>query len=148
MFFRYSARFPKAAIDQQALHTTHAPRALSATAAGSDAARRLFSTIVAGAEEVCCQHKAHKREDAERAPLAARRVSQARSTGLGTGPVLAQRRDSGYDEAVAHLADLRDLAVHRGQRPAFDAWLAEVIAPYAGPAALQRCCTRRGWCKT
>jgi len=39
---------------------------------------------------------------------------------------------------VAHLAELRDLAVHRGQRAAFDARLSDVLAPYATSAALQR----------
>jgi hypothetical protein len=37
-----------------------------------------------------------------------------------------------------NLAELRDLAVHQGQRAAFDAKLAQVTAPYIGSAALQR----------
>lgn len=52
--------------------------------------------------------------------------------------LLAQRTASGYNEAVAHLVELRDLAVHRGQRAAFDARLRAVLAPYATSAALQR----------
>ena len=51
---------------------------------------------------------------------------------------LAKRTASGYDEGVARLAELRDLAVHRGQRAAFEALLAEVTAPYTSSAALQR----------
>jgi hypothetical protein len=39
---------------------------------------------------------------------------------------------------VAHLADLRDLAVHRGQRAAFNARLQDVLAPYATSPALQQ----------
>ena len=39
---------------------------------------------------------------------------------------------------LASLAPLRDLAIHRGQRAAFDARLRNVLAPYAGSAALQR----------
>lgn len=52
--------------------------------------------------------------------------------------LLAKRTASGYDEGVALLAELRDLAVHRGQRPAFDARLAPLLAPYAASPALQR----------
>ncbi|RRR75379.1 MAG: hypothetical protein EI684_04740 [Candidatus Viridilinea halotolerans] len=52
--------------------------------------------------------------------------------------LLATRTASGYQEGVALLADLRDLAVQHGQRAAFDAKLAPIIAPYATSAALQR----------
>jgi len=52
--------------------------------------------------------------------------------------LLAQRTASGYEQAVTHLAELRDLAVHRNERPAFDARLADVVAPYATSSALQR----------
>jgi hypothetical protein len=51
---------------------------------------------------------------------------------------LVRRTASGYDEAVAHLAELRNLAVHRKQRASFDAQLRDVLAPYAASAALQR----------
>lgn len=36
--------------------------------------------------------------------------------------LLSKRTASGYDEGVALLAELRDLAVHQGQRAAFDAY--------------------------
>ena len=39
---------------------------------------------------------------------------------------------------MAHLADLRELAVHRGQRAAFAVRLRDTLAPYATSAALQR----------
>ena len=52
--------------------------------------------------------------------------------------LLARRIASSYDEAVAHMADLRDLAVHRKQRAAFDARLSDLLAPYASSAALLR----------
>lgn len=52
--------------------------------------------------------------------------------------LLARRTGSGYDQAVKHLAEMRDLAVHRGTQEAFAQHLAEVIAPYIGSAALQR----------
>ena len=52
--------------------------------------------------------------------------------------LLAQRTASSYERAVAHLAELRDLAAHRKERAAFDARLAEVVASYVTSAALQR----------
>jgi hypothetical protein len=104
------------------------------------APRRTFSAIAAAAEEVRDRREERERREAERAHLAqldalAKREEQvwARVPGL-----LAQRTASGYSEAVAHLAELRDLAVHRGQRDAFDARLRELLAPYATSAALQR----------
>ena len=42
------------------------------------------------------------------------------------------------EQAVAHLAELRDLAAHRKERAAFDTRLADVVAPYATSVALQR----------
>jgi uncharacterized Zn finger protein len=52
--------------------------------------------------------------------------------------LLAKRSASGYDEAVIHLAELRDLASHRGQLAAFAARRESRTAPYVAPAALQR----------
>ena len=108
--------------------------------AASGAARRRFSAIVAAAEVVRQQRKAREQQAAERARLAkldalAQREQQvwAQLPGL-----LAERKASGYAAAVAHLADLRDLAVHRKQRAAFDTRLSEVLAPYATSAALLR----------
>jgi len=108
--------------------------------AASGAARRSFSAIVAAAEVVRQQRKAREQQAAERARLAkldalAQREQQvwAQLPGL-----LAERKASGYAAAVAHLADLRDLAVHRKQRAAFDTRLSEVLAPYASSAALLR----------
>jgi hypothetical protein len=106
----------------------------------SDAARRTFSAIVAASEDVRRQRKERERREAERVRLAnldalAKREQQvwAQLPGL-----LARRTASGYDEAVAHLAELRDLAIHRGQRAAFNAQLRDVLAPYATSPALQR----------
>ena len=52
--------------------------------------------------------------------------------------MLAERKASSYQAAVAHLADLRDLAVHRGQRASFDSRLSDLLTPYATSAALLR----------
>ncbi len=86
------------------------------------------------------KRKERERREAERARLAkldalAKREEQVWAQ---VPDLLARRSASGYDEAVAHLAELRDLAVHRGQRAAFDARLRDVLAPYMTSAALQR----------
>jgi hypothetical protein len=108
--------------------------------AASGAARRSFSAIVAAVEEVRRSRQEHERREAERARLAkldalAQREEQVWAVLPG---LLARRIASSYDEAVAHLADLRDLAAHRGQRAAFDARLSELLAPYASSTGLLR----------
>ena len=114
--------------------------------AASTAPRRTFSAIVAAAEEVRRKRKERERQEAERARLAkldalARREEQV---WVQVPELLARRTASGYDEAVAYLAELRDLAVHRRQRAAFDARLRDVLASYATSAALQRRLRARG----
>lgn len=52
--------------------------------------------------------------------------------------LLAKRSASGYDEGVAMLVELHNLAVHQGQQTVFAARLREVTAPYAESVALQR----------
>jgi hypothetical protein len=106
----------------------------------SDAKRRSFSEIMTAVEVVRKERKVREQRAAERARLAkldalAQREQQvwAQLPGL-----LAQRTASGYDQAVAHLVDLRDLAVHHGQRAAFDTRLSDLLTPYAGSAALLR----------
>ncbi len=86
------------------------------------------------------QRAQRERLAAERARLAklealAKREAQVWASIPG---LLAKRTASGYDEGVALLAELRDLAVHQGQRAAFDTRLREATAPYIGSAALQR----------
>lgn len=106
----------------------------------STAPRRTFAELQVAAKNQEQLRIQRERAEAERARLAkladlAKREAQiwARIPGL-----LAKRTASGYDEGVALLAELRDLAVHQGQRAAFDTRLAEVTAPYAGSVALQR----------
>jgi len=104
------------------------------------APRRTFAAIAAASEEVRRQRQERERQEAERARLAkldalAKREEQVWAQVPG---LLARRTASGYDEAVAHLVELRDLAVHRKQRTAFDTRLRDVLAPYATSAALQR----------
>jgi hypothetical protein len=102
--------------------------------------RRTFAAIVGASDQVRRQRQERERQEAERARLAkldalAKREEQVWGQVPG---LLARRTASGYDEAVAHLAELRDLAVHRKQRATFDARLRDVLAPYAASAALQR----------
>jgi hypothetical protein len=106
----------------------------------STAPRRTIAELQVVAENQKQLRVRRERAEAEQARLAnladlAKREAQvwARIPGL-----LAKRTASGYDEGVALLAELRDLAVHQGQRAAFDAKLAQVIGPYASSPALQR----------
>jgi hypothetical protein len=106
----------------------------------STAPRRTFAEIQSGTKGQERLRVQREREAAERAQLAkldalAQREGQVWAS---IPALLAKRTASGYDEGVALLAELRDLAVHRGQRVAFNARLAEVTAPYAGSPALQR----------
>jgi len=101
---------------------------------------RLAGQLQEVTEELRRQRQERERQEAERARLAkldalAKREEQVWAQVPG---LLARRTASGYDEAVAHLVELRDLAVHRKQRTAFDTRLRDVLAPYATSAALQR----------
>jgi hypothetical protein len=102
--------------------------------------RRTFTAIARAAAEVRRRRQARERKEAERKRVAALEAlaTRAEQVWAQVPQLLALRTARGYDEAVAHLAALRDLAVSRGQREAFDARLAKVIAPYAGSPALQR----------
>jgi hypothetical protein len=102
--------------------------------------RRTFSAIVTAAEDVRHKREDRERREAERARLAKLDALAKREEHVWAQlpDLLARRTASGYDEAVAHLAELRDLAVHRHQRTAFDARLKDMLAPYVASAALQR----------
>ena len=104
------------------------------------APRRTFAAIVEASEELGRQRQERERQEAERARLAKLEALAKREEQVWTQvpDLLAKRTASGYEEAVAHLVELRDLAVHRKQRAAFDARLRQVIAPYATSTALQR----------
>jgi hypothetical protein len=107
--------------------------------AGSEP-RRSFAAIAEAAKEVERQRVARERQEAERTRLArldalAKRTEQVWRE---IPSLLSQRTARGYDQAVQHLAELCDLAVHLNERAAFDARLAGVVAPYITSAALQR----------
>lgn len=102
--------------------------------------RRIFAELETASKRQHQLRAKREREAAERARLAklealAKREAQTWAT---VPTLLAKRTASGYDEGVNLLAELRDLAVHRGQRPAFDTRLAQLLAPYAASPALQR----------
>ena len=108
--------------------------------AASTAPRRTFADLQDATQRQEQLRVQREREVAERARLAkladlAQRAAQIWASIPG---LLAKRTASGYDEGVTLLAELRDLAVHQGQRAAFDARLAEATAPYAGSPVLQR----------
>lgn len=102
--------------------------------------RRTFRELQSAAKRQQHQRLQRERQEAERAQLAKLEALAKREAQVWASipALLAKRTASGYDEGVALLTELRDLAVHRGQRAAFDARLAEVTAPYAGSPALQR----------
>ncbi len=108
--------------------------------AASTAPRRTFADLQAAAQRQEQLRVQREQEATERARLAkladlAKREAQIWAS---IPALLAKRTASGYDESVALLAELRDLAVHQGQRAAFDAKLAQVIEAYVGSPALQR----------
>lgn len=52
--------------------------------------------------------------------------------------LLAQKKSSLYDSAVQQLIDLRDLAMHRDNQPAFDARMSGIVAAHGKSSALMR----------
>jgi hypothetical protein len=101
--------------------------------------RRRFSDIKAAAGEVRKHRQQKEREAAERKRLAeldklAKRENEAWRE---VGEQLAKRTGASYDAAVALLAQLRDLAVHRNQGAAFDERLGEVAGPFLRSQPLQ-----------
>ena len=110
----------------------------TAPAAGSP--RRSFEELQAAAKRQAQLRRQHERAAAEQARLAKLATLAQREAEIWASipALLAKRNASGYDEGVARLVDLRDLAAHRGQQAAFAARLAEVIAPYAASPAVQR----------
>jgi hypothetical protein len=117
-------------------------RELGSPNAGSagTAPRRGFAELQEAAKHQEQLRVQREREAAERARLAKLADVAKRENHMWQSipELLAKQTASGYDEGVALLAELRDLAVHRGQRAAFDSRLAEVVAPHARSSALQR----------
>lgn len=112
----------------------------AARPAASGAARRTFSTIAAVAEQVRGERQKRERQKHERAQLAKLEALAKREEQVWEHipRLLGQRTAAGYEQAVAHLAELRDLAAHRKQRAEFDLRLGRLLAPFASSAALLR----------
>jgi hypothetical protein len=112
----------------------------ASSATTTNAPRRTFAELQVAAKRQQQQRAERERQATERARLAKLEALAKREAQIWARipALLAKRTASGYDEGVALLADLRDLAVHRGQRAAFDTRLAKVTAPYVGSVALQR----------
>ncbi len=86
-----------------------------------------------------------KRENAEREAVEHKRLAalgalaqRAEQVWSQIPELLALRTAKGYDQAVAHLVELRDLAEHRNQRAAFDARLSELLGAHPASPALGR----------
>jgi hypothetical protein len=52
--------------------------------------------------------------------------------------LIEQKTSRSYDQAVGHLADLRELAQHQGQRPAFQSRLNKIYRDYRHLSGLLR----------
>lgn len=102
--------------------------------------RRSFAELQTAAKRQAQARRHREQAAAEQARLAKLATLAQREAEIWASipALLAKRNASGYDEGVARLVDLRDLAVHRGQQAAFADRLAEVIAPYAASPAVQR----------
>ncbi len=103
-------------------------------------ARRSFAEIAIVAQEVRRQREAHEREAARQARLAKLETLAKREpqVWLQVEQLLAKRTASGYDEAVARILELRELALHRAQTEVFAGRLQDVLSPYASSTALRR----------
>ncbi|WP_129629590.1 hypothetical protein [Candidatus Oscillochloris fontis] len=106
----------------------------------STAPRRMFRELQAAAQQQQQLRIKLQQEAIEKARLARLADLAQREEAIWANIValLAKRTASGYDQGVALLIELRELAVHQGQQAAFTARLRRVTTPYAGSAAFQR----------
>ncbi|PDW00343.1 hypothetical protein [Candidatus Chloroploca asiatica] len=102
--------------------------------------QRTFAELQAIAEVQRSRRIQREREAAAQARLARLDALAQREDALWEqiAILLAKRTASSYEESVGYLVELRELAIHQQKRAAFDAKLADVIAPYAKSTALQR----------
>lgn len=106
----------------------------------SEAPRRRYSELVAASQEVKHKRQEHERKAAERAHAAKMEAfaPQAEQVWAKVPQEIARRTASGYDQATAYLVQLRELAVYRGERAAFDARLNDLIMSHDTSVALLR----------
>lgn len=105
-----------------------------------DEPRRSWAELKDAATPQRSRRLAAEREAAERTRLAALEALAGREeqAWAEVEKLLAKRSGGSYDQAVALLAELRDLARHRSEGETFARRLAESVAPVASSTALQR----------
>jgi len=104
-------------------------RAVGKPATAEDQAhRRSFAELAAGAAQLRQRRKQAERSQAERERHGqlAKIAKNEQALWDGVRQLVATRTASSYAQAVGILCDLRDLADHRGERPAFDARVLEI----------------------
>lgn len=109
--------------------------------AGKQAAspsRRSFASIRVAAEEIRQRRQEHERQEAERARLRRLEELSGRESALWEQVTLLikQMTAKSYDEAVAILSDLREIAAHRGERKQFSVRVAAIRSEYSNRSAL------------
>ena len=103
--------------------------------------RRTIDELLAAAEQRKQQRKKREREEARRARLRQLEALAQREPAAWTQveQLIARKNASAYDEAVALLVDLRDLANHRREQARFDERIAALESEYAKrPSLLER----------
>jgi len=105
------------------------------------AERRTIGELLAAAEQIRQRRKAKAREEAELARLRKlEALAQREPAAWARVKQLIDRKQAQpYDEAVALLVELRDLAIHRGEPARFQQQIDAIQAEYSNrPALLER----------
>jgi hypothetical protein len=100
--------------------------------------RRTIGDLQAAAERVEQEAQARRAAEAQARHLQKMEALAGREAQLWQEifDLLAQKTGSAYDQAVAHLTDLADLAQHRGEPAAFQARLNQIYRDYHHRSAL------------
>ncbi|MBI1881645.1 MAG: hypothetical protein HYR94_25995 [Chloroflexi bacterium] len=103
-------------------------------------ARRTLGDLQAVAERIQKDAQARRAAEAQARHLKKMETLAARESQIWREIVglLEQKTASAYDQAVNHLADLRDLAQHRGEPAAFQTRLNKIYRDYHNRSALIR----------
>lgn len=102
------------------------------------ATRRTLAELLMGAEQHRQHRIAQEREEAERARLRRLEELATREPAVWSHVMglIEQKQTKAYDEAVARLVELRDLADHRGRRTDYDRRLEELRSSFGSRTAL------------
>ena len=107
----------------------------------AESSRRSIDALLAAAEQRRQRRLAQEREEAERARVRKlEALAEREPAAWSQVKALIERKQArAYDEAVALLSELRDLANHRKQHDRFDAQIDALQAEYSNrPALLER----------